>query len=161
MTEYPIDVVRSTRRKRTVQASLRDGRIKIMVPEGLGRDEETRLVSEMHQRIVRKTTSREVDLEQRARALSKRYDLREPTEIVWSDRQKLRWGSCSLENGRIRISSRLASMPGWVLDSVVIHELAHLEIDDHGPRFQALVDRYELTERAKGYLIAKGESEAG
>ena len=48
-------------------------------------------------------------------------------------------------------------MPGWVLDSVVVHELAHLEVDDHGPRFQALVDRYELSERARGYLIAMGQ----
>jgi predicted metal-dependent hydrolase len=48
-------------------------------------------------------------------------------------------------------------MPGWVLDWVVIHELAHLEVPDHGDRFQALVARYELGERAKGYLMAKSE----
>jgi hypothetical protein len=46
-----------------------------------------------------------------------------------------------------------------VLDSVLIHELAHLEEADHGPRFQTLVERYELTERARGYLIAKGEGQ--
>jgi hypothetical protein len=48
-------------------------------------------------------------------------------------------------------------MPGWVLDSVLIHELAHLAVPNHGPNFQALVARYRLGERAKGYLIAKGE----
>jgi hypothetical protein len=48
-------------------------------------------------------------------------------------------------------------MPGWVLDWVLIHELAHLEIGDHGRRFQALVGRYELAERATGYLMAKSE----
>jgi hypothetical protein len=41
---------------------------------------------------------------------------------------------------------------------VLIHELAHLEVADHGPRFQALVRRYELAERAEGYLIAMSEA---
>jgi predicted metal-dependent hydrolase len=48
-------------------------------------------------------------------------------------------------------------MPSWVLDSVIVHELAHLEVADHGPRFQELIQRYELTERARGYLMAKSD----
>jgi hypothetical protein len=48
-------------------------------------------------------------------------------------------------------------MPAWVLDWVLIHELAHLEVPDHGPRFKSLVDRYELAERATGYLMARSE----
>ncbi len=58
------------------------------------------------------------------------------------------------------MSNRLAAMPGWVLDWVLVHELAHLEVANHGPRFQVLVGRYELAERAKGYLMAKGEERA-
>lgn len=161
MSEFPIDVVRSERRKRTVQAYLRDGRIKVMVPEGLDPHEEARVVNELSSRIARKTTSSQVDLEERARLLARRYALREPDEVVWSDRQKVRWGSCSPEQAKIRISTRLASMPGWVLDSVLVHELAHLEVPGHGPRFQALVSRYELAERARGYLMAKSEGDIG
>lgn len=157
MSEFPVEVVRSSRRKRTVQAYLRDGRIKVMVPEGLDPEEEARMVSELSSRIVRKTQSSQVDLDERARHLARRYALPAPTEVVWSDRQKARWGSCSPGQGKIRISTRLASMPSWVLDSVLIHELAHLEVPDHGPRFEELVGRYELAERAKGYLIAKSE----
>jgi predicted metal-dependent hydrolase len=41
-----------------------------------------------------------------------------------------------------------------VLDYLLVHELAHLEVADHGPRFWELVDRYPLTERARGYLMA-------
>lgn len=157
MSDFPIDVVRSKRRKRTVQAYLRDGRIKVMVPEGLDPDRESELVDELSSRIISKATPAEVDLRERALDLAQRYRLPAPTDILWSDRQQQRWGSCSPEDGKIRISSRLAGMPGWVLDSVLVHELAHLEIPDHGPDFQALVGRYELAERAKGYLIAKSE----
>lgn len=157
MSDFPIDVVRSKRRKRTVQAYLRDGRIKVMVPYGLDPDQESELVDELTSRIISRTTSAEVDLSERARALAKRYRLPMPADIIWSDRQKQRWGSCTPQDGRIRISSRLVGMPGWVLDSVLVHELAHLEVPDHGPDFQALVGRYELSERAKGYLIAKSE----
>lgn len=156
MTDYPIDVVRSARRKRTVSASLREGRVKVMVPAGLEPDEETKLVEEIAGRVIRKATSRDVDLVARAGELAERYDLPEPTEIKWSTRQKRQWGSCSPGDSRIRVSNRLATMPSWVLDYVLIHEMAHLEVADHGPRFRELVERYELSERATGYLMAVG-----
>lgn len=157
MTDFPVDIVRSERRKRTLQAYLRDGRIKVMVPAGLDIDEEQRLIEELTSKIRRKATSAEVDLGQRAKQLADRYGLPFPSEIVWSDRQMKRWGSCTPGDGRIRISRRLASLPGWVLDSVIVHELAHLEVAGHGPDFKTLVGRYALTERARGYLMAVSE----
>jgi len=158
MSDFPVDVIRSSRRKRTVQAALRDGRIRVMVPDGLDPDEETRVVAELTEKITSKASSARVDLVVRARQLAGRYRLPQPTTIEWSTRQMQRWGSCTPQEGRIRISNRLVAMPPWVLDSVIVHELAHLEVAGHGPEFQALVDRYELTERAKGYLIAKSEN---
>lgn len=155
MAHLPVDVVRSKRRKRTAQAYVADGRLRVMVPDGLTPDEESRLVETMVSRVNRKLSSVQVDLEERVVQLSKRYGLPLPIGIEWSDRQMRRWGSCSPSEKRIRISNRLAAMPAWVLDWVIIHELAHLEVVDHGPRFQALVGRYELAERAKGYLMAK------
>jgi hypothetical protein len=156
MTDLPVDVIRSKRRKRTVQAYVADGRLRVMVPDGLSPDEVARLVEQMTERIARKVSSAGVDLEQRARVLAHEYGLPAPSGIEWSDRQMRRWGSCS-SDGRIRISNRLASMPSWVLDWVMIHELAHLEEPNHGPRFKTLVGRYELAERARGYLMAKSE----
>lgn len=129
-----------------------------MVPDGLDPDEETRVVAELTEKITTKAISARVDLTARAKQLARKYGLPQPSTIEWSTRQMQRWGSCTPQEGRIRISNRLASMPPWVLDSVIVHELAHLEAAGHGPEFQALVDRYELTERAKGYLIAKGEN---
>ncbi|HEY4606115.1 MAG TPA: M48 family metallopeptidase [Acidimicrobiia bacterium] len=157
MTDLPVDVIHSKRRKRTAQAYVSAGRLRVMVPDGLSPEEETQLVESMVARITRKLTSADVDLVDRVRDLAHRYRLPIPVSVVWSDRQMRRWGSCSATEGTIRVSNRLANMPGWVLDWVLIHEMAHLEVANHGPRFQALVGRYELAERAKGYLMAKSE----
>lgn len=152
--QLPVEVVRSARRKRTISGSIVDGTARILVPAGMPPEEESRAVADMVARLARKTTAGRVDLAERARVLAARYDLPVPREIVWSSRQGKRWGSCTPAQSRIRISDRLAAMPGWVLDYVLVHELAHLEVSGHGPNFNALVDRYKLAERARGYLMA-------
>jgi hypothetical protein len=157
MSDLEIEVVRSKKRKRTVQAHLVDGKLRVLVPAGLGQEEEARLVATMAARANRKLSSAGVDLIERAKWLAGRYGLPTPSSIEWSDRQLSRWGSCTASEGRIRISNRLASMPEWVLDWVMVHELAHLVEANHGERFKELVGRYELGERAKGYLMAKSE----
>lgn len=156
MTDLPVEVIRSQRRKRTVQASLVDGRLQVRVPSGLSPQKESELVDQASQRVLRKVSSEEIDLTRRARQLA-RYDLPPPASVEWSSRRMQRWGSCTPDERRIRISDRLTSVPAWVLDSVLVHELAHLEVADHGLRFQELASRYELSERAKGYLIAKSD----
>lgn len=157
MRDLPIEVIRSARRKRTAQAYVTEGKLRVMVPAGLDPDQEERVVERMVAQMERKMSSEGIDVDKRARELARKYDLPEPVSIEWSSRQMRRWGSCTPEQGRIRISDRLAAMPGWVLDSVLVHELAHLEVPGHGPRFKDLVGRYELGERATGYLLAKGE----
>ena len=64
-----------------------------------------------------------------------------------------------IDDGTIRLSDRLAPWPPWVRDYVLVHELAHLAVPDHSPAFWRLVDRYPLSERARGFLIAKGMEE--
>jgi hypothetical protein len=92
----------------------------------------------------------------RAAALAAQYGLPQPSSVRWVENQQSRWGSCTPYDGSIRISNRVAEFPGWVLDYVLMHELAHLVVAGHGPRFWRLVDRYPKAERAKGFLIAKG-----
>lgn len=53
-----------------------------------------------------------------------------------------RWGSCTTNTGRIRFSLRLAERPTQCLDYVLLHELAHLKVPNHGPEFKALLDSY-------------------
>jgi hypothetical protein len=54
--------------------------------------------------------------------------------------------------GEIRLSSRLTQFPSWVLDYVIVHELAHLVEFHHNAKFLALVDQYPKAERARGFL---------
>ena len=70
----------------------------------------------------------------------------------WVTNQSARWGSCTPGDRTIRLSDRLQQMPGWVVDYVLVHELAHLLESGHTPEFWAWVDRYPRAEKAKGYL---------
>lgn len=54
---------------------------------------------------------------------------------------KSRWGSCQPSTGRICINVRLALYPPECLEYVVVHELCHLLVSGHGPKFYALMDR--------------------
>ena len=158
MSDLSVEVVRSKRRKKTAQAYMLDGRLRVLVPAGLEPEFEAGLIEDLVTKTRRRISSGDVDLGVRARRLAKRYGLPVPMSIEWSNRQLRRWGSCTVSEGRIRISDRLATMPDWVLDWVILHELAHLAVPDHGARFQALVSQYELGERAEGYLIAMSEA---
>ncbi len=151
-----VEVFRSPRRRKTVQAREVGGVLRVSIPATMTKAEEARWVAEMVRRVERRTRSGAIDLAPRGRQLAARYGLPVPTTIRWSDTQQWRWGSCTPADGSLRISSRLAKEPGWVLDYVIVHELAHLAVAGHGPRFWRLVNQYPRAERARGFLIARG-----
>jgi len=151
-----VEVVRSARRRKTVQARQVNGVLQVCIPATMTKGEEEHWVTEMVRRIERKRATDEIDLERRAKDLAHRFRLSTPASIRWATNQEWRWGSCTPTDGTIRISSRLVGEPSWVLDYVIIHELAHLSVRNHGPRFWALVDRFPKAERARGFLIARG-----
>jgi predicted metal-dependent hydrolase len=155
MTTLPVEIVRSKKRRKTVQAVMVGGVIRVHVPARLSQDEIDLYVAELVPRLERRYRSDHIDLAARASVLARRYRFPQPTSIVWADNQRKRWGSCDTRSGDIRISTRLAEFPPWVLDYVIVHELAHLVVSDHSAAFAALVERYPRAERACGYLIAK------
>ena len=153
-----VEVRRSKRRRRTVSA-YRDGdRVVVMIPASLSRKEEAEWVETMLARLEKSERRRkhsDADLMKRASALSDRYlgGLALPESVRWVDNQEARWGSCTPGDRTIRLSARLQGMPSWVIDYVLVHELAHLFEAHHNARFWGWVDRYPHAERAKGYLI--------
>jgi hypothetical protein len=151
-----VEVVRSARRRKTVQARQVGGVVRVSIPASMSAAEEQRWVAEMVRRIERKAATGQIDLVHRSAGLAERYDLKRPASIRWVDNQEWRWGSCTPSEGTIRISSRLAGEPGWVLDYVIVHELAHLSVARHDARFWALVRRFPRAERARGFLMARG-----
>ncbi len=163
-----VEVRRSARRRRTVSA-YRDGdRTVVLVPARMSRAEEQRWVATMlAQLAAREAKSRPSDeqLFERAQSLSARYlqGKAQPASVRWVDNQQSRWGSCTPMDRTIRLSRRLMETPGWVLDYVLLHELAHLLEPGHGAQFWALLEAYPRTERARGYLegFAAAEEIAG
>jgi predicted metal-dependent hydrolase len=153
-----VEVRRSKKRSRTVSA-YRDGdRIVVLVPATLTRKEEAEWVETMVARVRKseqRTLPSDADLMERALLLNDRYlgGLAVPGSVRWVANQKQRWGSCTPGDRTIRLSARLQGMPGWVIDYVLVHELAHLLEPGHDAAFWGWVDRYPQSERAKGYLL--------
>ncbi len=158
----PVEVRRSRRRTRTVSAYRKDGTVIVLIPARFTKAEETEWVDAMVARLDGKQQRRQrsdQDLVRRARELGAELDLPEPSSVRWVTNQNSRWGSCTPGEGSVRLSHRLQGMPAWVVDYVLVHELAHLLESSHDARFWRLVDRFPRAERARGYL--EGVAAAG
>ena len=152
-----VEVRRSAKRRRTVSAYRQEGRLVVLVPARMSRAEEGEWVRTMVARIAASEQRRQRsdgDLEQRALALSREHlgGRAVPASVRWVSNQNSRWGSCTPAEGSIRLSDKLRGMPGWVVDYVLLHELAHLLQPGHGPEFWQLLRGYPRLERARGYL---------
>ena len=158
-----VEIRRSRRRRRTVSA-YRDGeKIVVLMPDNLSRAEERSWVRTMIARIERrerKSRLTDADLLRRARELNDAYlgGLADPVSVSWVGNQRSRWGSCTPGDRTIRLSERLQKMPAWVLDYVIVHELAHLLEPAHSPAFWGWVAHYPQAEKAKGYLLGWSEA---
>jgi predicted metal-dependent hydrolase len=152
----PVEVRASTKRRSTVSASWEDGRIVVLVPSRLGSAERDAVVDELVQRLLRRAPMFHSDddaLAERCTALSDQYlDGVRPSSVRWVNNQRKRWGSCCPSTGTIRISSRLRPVPPWVLDAVLVHELAHLIVPNHSKYFRHLAARYPRMDEADTFL---------
>jgi hypothetical protein len=154
MVIMEIELVRGTRRRKHVEAVLIGDRLRVSFPRWMSVDEAQVTAQELAERMRRRTDSSAIDVAARARRLAREHGLPRPRSVRWVDNMRQRWGSCTPEDGSVRVSSRLAAYPSWVLDYVLVHELAHLVVASHGPAHDALVDRFPLAERARGFLVA-------
>jgi hypothetical protein len=155
--EPEVEVRRSRRRRRTVSAYREGERTIVLIPAQFSRAQERQWVATMVARLAAKDRRRRPSdeaLAGRAAELSARYlgGAARPLSVAWVANQQARWGSCTPADSSIRISTRVRQMPPFVLDYVLLHELAHLLQPSHGPQFWALLASYPRTERARGYL---------
>jgi hypothetical protein len=152
-----VDVVRSARRRRTVAAHREGDRIVVSVPARMSRAEEARWVELLVTRVLAKEARlapSDGELLERSTRLSATYlDGRAvPASVRWVDTMRTRWGSCTPLDRSIRLSRRLSGMPEYVVDYVLLHELIHLLVPGHGPKFRAELASYPQIERAEGFL---------
>ncbi len=151
-----VEVRVSTRRRKSASAFWSEGRVVVVLPASMPRSARAEMVEDLVRRVLNHRphlAASDGDLSARAVQLADRYlgGIR-PSSIRWVTNQRSQWGSCTSGTGEIRISDRLRVVPGWVLDAVVVHELAHLVEPNHSPRFRALVDRYGRSKEADVFL---------
>lgn len=53
-----------------------------------------------------------------------------------------KWGTCNTATGKIWLNLQLAKKPMECLEYVILHELSHLKVKNHGPEFTAIMDRH-------------------
>jgi hypothetical protein len=122
----------------------------------------TKIISDFKIKFAKKKLKEELNrnqpLPEIVSGLNKKYfnnQLR-INSIEYVTTQNSKHGCCDCREGRIRISHKVGFMPKWVRDYVLIHEMAHLIVPNHSKAFWDIVYRYELTERARGFLMATG-----
>lgn len=161
----PVEVRRSARRRRTVAAFWENGTAVVAIPAHFSGAQEREWVHRMLEKLRLQGTRRpgdagrrragnDAELAARAAALSAQYlgGRAAPTSVRWVTNQNSRWGSATPSEGTIRLSHKLRPMPQWVIDYVLLHELAHLLVAAHNAAFWRLLAAYPETDRAKAFL---------
>ena len=158
-----VEVRRSSRRTRTVTAYRERDTIVVLIPQRMSKADAQTFVQDMVEKVLAREARAmaprgDAALASRARDLVATYlapaldQVPEPAGVFWVTNQQHRWASCTPSTGLIRLSHRLQPMPAWVVDYVLLHELAHLVEPTHSDRFWRLVRRYPEAEKAKGFL---------
>jgi predicted metal-dependent hydrolase len=156
-----VEVRISARRKKTSEARWVGDRIVVSLPAHLDVESRQSTIDWLVDRLLTRHRVRPAlsddDLFSRAVALSDRYLIgTRPVSVRWVTNQTARWGSCSWYSAEIRLSHRLRVVPDWVLDSVLVHELAHLTYPDHSPAFHRLAAGYPRHAEAGVFLAGYG-----
>lgn len=167
MTDGPpnerLEVRRSARRKKSIAVHREGDVVVVSAPKWMSNADVDRHARELVARLQKREGLPRSDVDLLTRALWLRLeflpDAPEPASVRWATQER-RWGSCTTIDRSIRISSQLLRAPQYVVDAVIVHELAHLLHADHGAAFAALIARYPDNARADAFLegmaFAKG-----
>ncbi len=158
-----VEVTRKRIKRMNMRIKSPDGRICISAPYGTPDRDIIQFVREKRswidknvQRVINRAEAHpepvsKVEKEARRRALKIRIGDRLP-EIEritglkangWTVRDMhTRWGSCNTQTHHLNFSLMLATRTDTELDYVILHELVHTVVPDHGPRFYAMMDRF-------------------
>ncbi len=159
MSWEKIEIIRSAKRKKTIQAKIVDNVLRIYLPEGLSEKKEEEWINKLKQQIKKKQRKHKLnttnELQKRAERINERYfngclDF----TINFVTNQNTKYGSCTPASKRIRISDDIADYPQYVQDYLIMHELTHLIHPNHSNAFWEKVNDYPYVERAKGFLHA-------
>lgn len=159
-----VEIRASTRRKKTGAAHWSGSRIVVQIPARVRGRERTAFVDDLVERLMTQRpqhTAGDASLEERAKVLAELYnDGVIPESVRWVKNQQSRWASCSPASREIRVSSRLRQCPEWVIDAVLVHELAHLQEADHSVQFRLIADRHPRQAESalflEGYALGLG-----
>ena len=168
MSSYPVIITRRRTSRMTIRIT-KDGQVRVSAPRLVPQASVKAFIAQ-HEDWIEKSLSRvqkqqqgreafysQLDISTAARRreavgrlkvivdpLIERYSSQmgvKPSGIRFSS-AKTRWGSCNTKTRNISLSLYLLLLPDWCIEHVVVHELAHLKVPNHSPRFYAVMDRY-------------------
>ena len=157
-----IEVIRTKRRRKTIGAHMVNDVMHVRAPQHISELALQKLINDFkfrfQKQLLKKKLNKEKDLEIVAQELNRKYfdGVLIINSIEYVTGQSSKFGCCNYSTCSIRISHKIAAMPDWVRDYVLVHELAHLLEPNHSRSFWNIVSRYKLAERARGYLMAMG-----
>ncbi|VVB97450.1 Uncharacterised protein [uncultured archaeon] len=157
-----VKVIRSPDRKKTIQGRMVGETLIVHIPLGMHREEERKIIEEMKEKIEKKRQRKQINkndyLIKRFTGFNNEFfqGKLKVNSIQFVTNQECVNGSCTPNKRTIRLSHKLLEMPKWVLDYVIMHEMTHLVHPNHSKEFWAKVGEYQYTERARGFLMAKG-----
>jgi len=156
-----VELTYDRRLRKTLRWTIADTTIQVRAPETIPLrtldDLLDGIVEEVLAHRARARRLSDADLERRARHINETYfdgELRWHT-IRWVSNIRVTLGTVTeggISDGDIRISDQIRLWPPWVVDYVIAHELAHRKHPNHSPAFWAYLERYPLTERARGFI---------
>jgi hypothetical protein len=159
-----VEIRASTKRKKTGTAHWSGSRIVVQIPARLKGRERSVFVDNLVERLLTQrpqNSASDASLEKRVRELAALYnDGIVPSSVRWVKNQHSRWASCSPASREIRVSNRLRQCPAWVIDAVLVHELAHLQEADHSALFYKIAARHPRQDESalflEGYALGLG-----